>query len=946
MSVSREQVFSSEVLPERERQLVLALLDCAGVCYDVNFTQNRVLGEPIQVIDGVHYRIFDLIGLPKGCSWTEMIEYWSARMPPEEASAFVAMSAIPNIQARYAAGEHQIIHKFWTYDVLGNTMLAEQIIRLYEDSANGDLLGLIYVSNAGEIYALQQKETELKEQYEEATRRVSILQSARDNLPGGYHRCAISKGYPFLFVSHSFEQLVGYTREQLQWELDNCFINLVIPEDLHRFESFEKELAANGNADIAYRIRRRDGEIRWVQDSSLVIDWEGERCLQCIISDITDFVARQEAFAKEKAEFQEFAENIPCGYHRCTTEDGFRLEFVSDSFVETVGYTREELLGRPFLDLVAPEDRALFLSHEPQLIESGMVELVYRLLCKDGSRRWIKDSTVRVEIAERETYQCILADITVFVNRQEEIQRRNLELVQKETLMQVMEQTMPGGYHRCRAEEGCPFVYIGNHFTDIVGFSREEIERDFGNQYANLLWDEDKDKISTYDQMLSMRGKGNFYDTSVYRIKHKDGGYRWVTDSTMFVDMGEDSFFQAIISDVTEYIEGLNAARKEAEASNQAKSNFLFNASHDIRTPMNAIKGFAHIIAQNSDNSALVAETVRKIQTASDTLMTLMNDILDLARIERGKEEIHAEAIDLRDQERALYEMFASTMEATGITFRVESSIEHIHVFCDSLKLTRVRMNMLSNAKKFTPPGGSVLFGADEVACDGKTVTIRFYTRDSGIGMSEEFLSRAFEQFERERTSTESGVMGSGLGLSIVKRLVELMGGTVDIRSAVGKGTEISATLTFPIAEETDYPEKMTDPARTDLSGFRVLLAEDNDFNREIARYLLGGIHMEVDEAENGLVCIRKLQEAEPGYYDLVLMDIQMPVMNGYAATEAIRAMPDPMLAGIPIIAMTANAFEEDKKKCFSVGMNGHIGKPIDIGILIKEIKSVLKNGI
>ncbi len=936
-----EHPFKPEMMYEREKQLIKALLDCAGVCYDINFTQNKILGNPIQIVDGVEYPILELIGKETNCPYTDIVDYWSEKMPKDEAEPYRIFSDTERIKARYAAGERILRHKFWTYDVLGNSMLAEQKVILYQDLTNGDLLGLAYVSNGSEAELSKRKEVELSEQYREATNRVAILQKASANVPGGYHRCSIKKGYPFVFISKSFEQLVGYTKEQIETELDNKFTNLVYEEDLPVFANLERDIAVQGNADVIYRIRRRDGQIRWIQDSSLSIEWNGEICLQCTIADITDFVNKQQAFAKERAEFEELAENIPCGYHRCTTDGGFLLSFVSDSFLETVGYTKEEILWKPFLDLVSPLDRDFFMSHESELVKNGKVDLAYRIRRKDGEDRWIKDSTMKVEQNGKEYYQCILADITDFVNQQEEIQRKNMELMKKESFMEVVENSMPGGYHRCKAEKGCPFTYIGSHFIDIVGFTREEIENDFGNLYRNLVWEADIDKMTTYEDMLDMRGKGNVYDNSVYRLKHKDGGYRWVSDSTMFIDLGEDSFFQAVISDITPYIEALNAARKEAEASNMAKSTFLFNASHDIRTPMNAIKGFARIIEDNPSDEEKVSETVKKIQLASDTLMSLMNDILDLARIERGKEEVNVEAVNLKDNDKNLYQMFEESMSDGGVDFKIESRIDNERVLCDALKLTRIRMNMLSNAKKFTPNGGSVVFGVDELSREEDKVTYRFYTRDTGIGMSEEFKKKAFEQFERERTSTESGVSGSGLGLAIIKRLTELMGGRVEINSELGKGTEISAILTMKVIDAVKVDNKHLMKTELDMKGKRVLLVEDNAFNREIARYVLEGMNLEVDEAENGLVCVNKLIKAEPSYYDLVLMDIQMPVMDGYTATAQIRNHENPLIASLPIIAMTANAFDEDKKKCLDAGMNGHIGKPIDLEALTEELSKV-----
>ncbi len=646
-------------------------------------------------------------------------------------------------------------------------------------------------------------EEELRQQYIEASHRASVLQKASASVPGGYHRCAATEGYPFLFVSKSFEQIVGYTKEQIEQELDNKYINLVLPEDLSRFAQLEASLEEHGNGDVAYRIRRGDGEIRWIQDSTLLIDWDGEPCYQCTIADITDFVRQQEEFAKERAAMEELAARIPCGYHRCTTDGGFLLDFVSDSFLETVGYTREEIEGTPFINLVAEEDQAFFMSHEPELTQNGRVELAYRLRRKDGSIRWIKDTTTRIKHDGKEFYQCILADITP-------------------------------------------------------------------------------------------------------------------------------------------EIENLKAAKKEAEESSLAKSTFLFNASHDIRTPMNAIQGFAHIIDANAEPGTVVKDAVGKMIQASKTLMTLINDVLDLSSIERGKESIDEQPLNMEDHAVRLYEMFASEMERLDIQFEMENDIQHRNVLGDELKLTRIAMNILSNAKKFTPADGKVTFGIKETNYDGETAIYSLYAQDTGIGMSEEFQKRAFEQFERERTSTESGIAGSGLGLAIIKRYCDLMHGTCQIESELGKGTRIIASVPLRIAEEENERAETVYDNRG-FQGKHVLIVEDNDFNREIARFVFETAGFVVEEAENGKECLEKLASMDENHFDFILMDVQMPIMDGYTATEEIRKLSDLRVSQIPIVAMTANAFEEDRQKCFAAGMNGHIAKPLEADTVFREIKRVLR---
>ncbi len=672
-------VFSPEMMKEREKQLFMALADCAGECYDINLTQDKILGTPIQIIDGVEYSMYEILGMDDDCSFTEFINYWSKRISPEEKTAFQNFFNIENIKKRYENGENTISHRYWTSDVLGNPMLAVQKIRLYKDCESGDLLGITYVSNEKVQDDMLNKAAKLAEQYNETATKLSAMEILAANVPAGYHRCGTEEGFPLLFVSDSFLDIIGMTREELRNDYENKFINLIVPEDI------------------------------------------------------------------------------------------------------------------PF-----------FMEHEPILRKNGRVDLTYR-------------------------------------------------------------------------------------------------------------------------------------------VKRKDGTYRWIQDATIMVEQNDEVYYQCTLSDITEYVDRLNEEKARAEASNLAKSTFLFNASHDIRTPMNAIQGFARIIEQNADNPQIVGDTIKKIIQSSDTLMTLLNDVLELSRIERGKDVVDERPLNMEEHADKLYEMFASEMRDAEINFVMENSIEHPNVLGDELKLTRIAMNLLSNAKKFTPRGGKVTFGIAEKNYNGEAADYCLWVRDTGIGMSKEFQERAFEQFERERSSTESGVAGSGLGLAIIDKICGIMNGTCHIESELGKGSEITVSVPLRLSDEIAVYENSLDVLDEDFSGKRILLVEDNEFNREIARYILESVNFDVDEAEDGSVCVDKLLKSEVGYYDLVLMDIQMPVMDGYTATKEIRNIEDRRIADIPIVAMTANAFLEDKQRCIEVGMNGHIGKPLDIKILIQELSRVLK---
>ncbi len=526
------------------------------------------------------------------------------------------------------------------------------------------------------------------------------------------------------------------------------------------------------------------------------------------------------------------------------------------------------------------------------------------------------------------------AELELLHKKEQELQSQYENAAKRREFLETMAVNLPGGYHRCTTDHSFKLTFISKSFTKITGYTEEQLNSELNGSYLGIVAPEDREYFMSLAPKLEEEG---YIDCS-YRMRRRDGTIRWVQDTTQYVERDGEKYYQCALMDISEQIEEIEQAKHAAEASSQAKSTFLFNISHDIRTPMNAIIGFSHIISENPDDPELVKSTISKLRQAGSSLMMLINDVLDISRIERGKEDLNLQPLNLYDHEKNLYEMFASDMKAAGIEFRNEGEKIRDRVYCDRLKLTRILMNMLSNAKKFTPRGGSVSFGAETLYKDEECCTYRFFVKDTGIGMSQEFLSRAFVQFERARTSTESGVTGSGLGLAIIKMMVELMGGSVDIQSELGKGTEISATITFKRADDNNETiENAIEANSKNFDGKRALLVEDNSFNREIAKYILESIGFSVDEAENGAEGIEKLTSSA-GEYDIIFMDIQMPVMDGYTATIEIRNLSDSRKAHLPIVAMTANAFEEDKRKCIEIGMDGHIGKPIDM----TELSSVL----
>ncbi|MBQ1491863.1 MAG: response regulator, partial [Blautia sp.] len=418
----------------------------------------------------------------------------------------------------------------------------------------------------------------------------------------------------------------------------------------------------------------------------------------------------------------------------------------------------------------------------------------------------------------------------------------------------------------------------------------------------------------------------------------------------VFVGLAVMLYVQKVVREKHEMVE---REKIHAVESSLAKSQFLFNMSHDIRTPMNAIIGYTTLALQ-TDCSPEVKEYLHKIEMSSGHLLALINDILEMSRIESGRIELEFVPADLTAVFEGMRDLFAEQMKQKKMDFQVHTGqIQNRYVWCDRKNLNRVLLNLLSNAYKFTPEGGQVIASIYESGQgDNGYSDYEIRVQDSGIGMSREFADRMFHAFERERTSTVSGIEGTGLGLSITKSIIDLMGGTIEVLTAPGSGTQIVMHLKFKLAKESDVPDaerrggpseaEETEEEEVDFSTRRLLLVEDNLINMEIANMILSQAGFMVETAENGQVAVDMVSAAESGYYDAIMMDIQMPVMDGYEATRAIRALPDKNKACVPILAMTANAFKEDVEAAFEAGMQAHIAKPIDVGVMMKTLTKVL----
>ena len=540
---------------------------------------------------------------------------------------------------------------------------------------------------------------------------------------------------------------------------------------------------------------------------------------------------------------------------------------------------------------------------------------------------------------------------------------RALELLKREqTSMNTLHEMLHSGMWAMDFNERGEMtdVFWSDEFRRMLGYEGEEDFPSVLESWSNLLPDDDRQRVlKEYNDTIADYTGQKTYDVE-YQLLTKYRGWRWfhavgrlsrredgspVTYVGLFVDITDRKKLQG---ELDEQRVRLEDALDQAQSANHAKSAFLMNMSHDIRTPMNAIIGFTTLANERVEDTEAVRDYLQKISVSSDHLLSLINNVLEMSRIESGQ-------IELRDRECSLQEILSDVrtivqadVAAKNINFSIDlADVVNENLVCDRTRLSQALVNVLSNALKFTPAGGAISLRIRQLesAEEGHAV-YEFKITDTGIGMSREFKEHLFEAFSRERTSTVSGLEGAGLGLAITKNIVDLMHGEITVESEAGRGSEFTITLPLRLLDarlaESPAEPKAAPAEELSFAGRRILLVEDNELNQEIAQAGLEEAGFAVDVADDGTVAVEKVCGAAPGQYDLILMDIQMPIMNGYEATRRIRALDSP-LANIPIIALSANALEEDKRNSLESGMNNHVGKPFDVQQLLELLRSYLK---
>lgn len=752
---------------------------------------------------------------------------------------------------------------------------------------------------------------------------------------GGYHRCSLEDGYPFLYVSLKFQEIFGWSKEEIETRFDNKLMNMVHPEDrnLDLFHS-------------VFRLLGKDG-YHYVSES---VEKEGNSILHGHISDVTEFIREKQQNTILSALTMDYTSLVLCDLKQDTVEvikqDASCAEMNWHSYSESLNY---------FYDNVLMKDSC------PNYMDILSNASLMRTLKEQGSLEW------HFQIVPDENGISNLGARAVFLY--EDLNHFKIimgfrpidEIVKREKVLELQREIIEGlgkeyfSVLLLELDSGQIFSYreVGENGKRIADFCRK-----YGNQWCELL-------PAYADEIVTDESRENFLDqlsldalcsnqddfSMTYEFKTGDRilyhqtriAYVYKKDRSRVAVIGTRNIDDLIKKERMQEAK-LKEAYIVAEEANKAKTDFLNNMSHDIRTPMNVILGYNELMKQYLTDPILV-DYQNKIEQSGKLLLSIINNVLDMARIESGKMvvEERAEAIGLVVEE--IESVFESSAQEKNIVFTTSVDVDHTHVLWDGFKVREILMNLVGNAFKYTPDGGHIAIDVKELDCARSGyVRIQTQVKDTGIGMSEDYLPTLFDSFSREYNTTIGKVSGTGLGMAIVKNLVDMMDGEICVKSKLGEGTCFTLTFEHRIADadsiEWNQELDVLDE-KSILEGKCVLLVEDNELNAEIAMAILEQSGLILDRVEDGLACINRLSEVDADLYDLILMDIQMPNMNGYEATRRIRQFENVKKASIPILAMTANAFEEDKKMAIKAGMNGHISKPIDVNVLEKQIINI-----
>lgn len=673
-------------------------------------------------------------------------------------------------------------------------------------------------------------------------------------------------------------------------------------------------------------------------------------CLQRVNKQLRSTMMRGELQAKT------VAETIRGGFKIGKFDRVFTFKYVSEQLAQMMGYSVAEMMEAPYGNMGAFVDKEEVKRQLPTAMafasEGKMFTLNYKVRCKDGTWKYVEERgrVIQSEDAEDEVW-------SVIVDKD--------EIVQIETALDNAERTRKrlAEYNDIIANAGMGVWFISLKDGTRPRMRANKKMREIMDVPESIVSEEDvydfwfnripESELASVNNSVAEMRSGEFSENT-YQWNHPTRGPVYVrcggTAQKVVDGVYVLSGYHYDVTDIVNKDKSQQAFLKDAlalaEKSSRAKTSFMNNMSHDIRTPMNAILGFATLMEKELNNPEKLKDYLAKLKNSGDFLLSLINNVLEMARIESGRAEIEELPTRLSDNTAGTINIFDAELKEHNLTISSSMNVQHNYVYVDMVKIREIIINLISNAIKYSKPGGHITTSMTEVPCSREGyAAYDFVVEDDGIGMSEEFLPQIYESFVRERNFTESKISGTGLGLPIVKKLVDQMGGRISVESTLGVGSKFTVYFEHRICSEEYVVGKTDEGLKNSMAveNQRILLVEDNDLNAEIAMTLLQDYGLLIDRAVDGCQCLEMLEKVGPGYYDVILMDVQMPRKNGYEATQEIRNHKNEALRNIPIVAMTANAFEEDKRKAFAAGMNAYVPKPIDIAVLIKTLGSITK---
>lgn len=802
-------------------------------------------------------------------------------------------------------------------------------------------------------------------EYDEKAITDVFLHEKNAGIIGGY----CEDGFPLYYANDKMAKMLGYPdTASLAEGIGGMVANTIHPDDMPQVQKDLTDSYYEGQTyETTYRMLRKDGSWFWTVDKGKVIRTDdGRLAIVSICNDMTDFVRRQKELEQQNFLSESMFKNLPGGYHRCSCEKGFPFLYVSDRFLNILGWTEEDIRTRfdnKYMNLVHPDDRQLILKYCNTVIQEkgtdNYADQIYRLLGKDGYH-WVSDTTILIAAGGRTFFQGIISDITKYMEDKEKgehaleavlssanLKNEVISAVSTLFLQIYVVDLTAERYDRVNTD-GVKYGMVerGGHISEMadIGINRlaspeyHDVMAEFLD--FDTLADRLADKNSVYTEMKGFNGK--WYSVN-FIVQSRD-------------ENGKVTRVLYVVSDINdrktkelEYEEKLVNTLQEVKRADIAKSDFLRRMSHDIRTPINGIRGMLEIANHFPENMEKQAECRRKIGEASGYLLSLVNNVLDMNKLESGKVILENKRFDIIDMLKKSNSVAEINASEHCIAFNVDESklnIIHRNVIGSPVHLQQILLNMTNNAVKYNRENGSITVYTTEEPIDSDTSMYTFVCSDTGIGMNEDFIKHAFEPFSQEERS-ENSSFGSGLGLSIVKELVERMGGKIDLQSKVNEGTYFSVSVPLKIDRDVSG-EKSDSTVRptVDMHRKMALLVEDNELNMEIAEFLLEGEGMIVVKASNGKEAVEKFAASEVGGFDIIFMDVMMPVMNGLDAARKIRSMTRADSQTIPVIAMTANAFQDDVQRSFEVGMNAHITKPLDINKIREAITDVMTKNL